>query len=153
MTNQATLRFVLNPESCPQCGGALEGAQGQVFVACPFCGVELTRHLSPIESMKRALEKRAAVEPKMNALMNRYAEHLGAGRKAEAFVYYECFQYLVLYTAYEVEDLFELEAMATPLLEDVARQLEVEYVAPHARGERIGFDTIDRLVGSSSDPA
>lgn len=81
---------MLNAESCPQCGGALENAQGQVYVACPFCSVELTRTLSPIESMKRALEKRASVEPKMNALMNVYAQHLGAGRKAEALVYYEC---------------------------------------------------------------
>ncbi|MEQ8280012.1 MAG: hypothetical protein RMA76_42715 [Deltaproteobacteria bacterium] len=137
---------MLNPESCPQCGGALEGAQGQVFVACPFCGVELTRTLSPIESMKRALEKRASVEPKMNALMGVYAEHLGAGRKARALEYYECFQYLVLYTAYEVEDLDELEAMATPLMRDVARQLDVAYEPPHARGVRITFETIDRLL-------
>lgn len=61
------------------------------------------------------------------------------------------FQYLVLYTAYEVDDLDELEAMATPLMQDVARQLGVDYVAPHARGERIGFATIERLL-EISDP-
>ena len=96
--------------------------------------------------MKRALEKRAAVEPKMNALMSAYADHLGAGEKTEALVYYECFQYLVLYTAYEVDDLDELEAIATPLMQDVARQLGVDYTPPDARGERVRFATIDRLL-------
>lgn len=41
--------------------------------------------------------------------------------------------------------------MATPLMQDVARQLGVDYVAPHARGERIGFATIERLL-EISDP-
>lgn len=137
---------MLTAEQCPQCGGGLENAQGQTHVVCPFCGCEITRRLSPIESMKRALEKRREVEPKMQALMNIYADHLGAGRKDEALRYYEAFQYLVLYTAHEVDDLDALEAMATPLLEDTARQLDVEYTPPAKRGDRVTFASIEALI-------
>lgn len=133
-------------QQCPQCGGALEDTQGRTSVGCPFCGAELARHLTPIESTKRALEKRAAMEPRMNALMGRYAELLGGGRPEEALVYYESFQYLVLYTAYEVDTLEELEAMATPLVADSARQLGVDYVPPNERGVVVSFEHLDRLI-------
>ena len=137
--------MALSPEQCPQCGGALEGAQGQVHATCPFCG----RAHAPARADR--VDEGGAREAREGGaddagVDEHLREHLGAGEKSEALRYYEAFQYLVLYTAHEVEDLDALEAMATPLLEDTARQLGVDYVAPAARGVRITFAYVDELL-------
>jgi hypothetical protein len=132
--------------SCPSCGGGLQGTQGRTLVVCPFCGVEVKLSLTPIETMQRMLEKRAALDPKMKVLMERYAEHLGASRKQEALVYYEAFTYLVCSLSYDVEDLVELEPMVTPLMRDAARQIGAAYIAPVDRGERVTFASVEALV-------
>jgi hypothetical protein len=95
--------------------------------------------------MTRALEKKAEVESRMNALMERYAASLVTDVR-RALLYYEAFTYLVLWTSHEVEDLAELEAMASPLMKEAARQLKTTYVAPVDRGETVTFASVDALL-------
>lgn len=131
---------------CPSCGAGLEKTRGQAHAVCAFCGTEVKLVISPVETLQRQLDKKASVEPTMNALMERYAELLGSGQKEEALRYYEAFTYLVMWTSQEVEDLSELEAMVTPLMRDAARQIGVAYRAPVDRGEAVTQSSIDRLL-------
>ncbi len=130
---------------CPTCGAGLEGTQGQTLAVCRFCRTEVRLTLTPIDGMTRALEKKAEVESRMNALMERYAASLVTDVR-RALLYYEAFTYLVLWTSHEVEDLAELEAMASPLMKEAARQLKTTYVAPVDRGETVTFASVDALL-------
>ncbi|MEO0813282.1 MAG: hypothetical protein AAFY60_10500 [Myxococcota bacterium] len=132
---------------CPGCGGTLSDTQGQSVVRCPYCGTDVRIQLTAAESMAAIMNKRRALEPAMNALMDHYASLLGAGQKTEAMVYYEAFTYLTLVMSYEVQELHELEAMATPLLEDTARQLDISYHPPKQRGTALRWAHVDRLAG------
>ena len=103
-------------QTCPQCGGALEQTQGQALVVCPFCNAELKRQLTPIEAPERVLQRREEVMPTVERLMARYTSHFIAGDKQGALRKMEAVQYLTLSMTYEVDELSELEAMATPFV-------------------------------------
>ena len=131
---------------CASCGAALEGTQGKAHAVCPFCGTEAKLMISPVETFQRHFERKERVQRLMDRLMERYADLLGGGRREPALLYYEAFTYLVMWTAQDVEELFELEAMVTPLMKDAARQLGLTYRSPVERGELVTFASVDRLL-------
>jgi hypothetical protein len=133
---------------CASCGASLSDTQGKAHAVCRFCGTEVKLVLTPVESFQRHFDRKEQVQPQMNALMERYADLMGRGAKLEALRYYEAFTYLVLWTAQEVEELAELEAMVTPLMRDGARQIGVPYVPPCERGEQVTFASVDLLLES-----
>ena len=133
---------------CASCGAALEDTQGKSHVVCRFCGTEAKLMISPVESMQRHFARKEQVQARMDRLMDRYAALLGGGQRERALLYYEAFSYLVMWTAQEVEDLPELEAMLTPMMREAARQIGVPYRSPAERGEAVSFASVDRLLES-----
>lgn len=99
--------------------------------------------------MELALARRHEFDPWMKALMERYADALGAGNKLEAMRFYEPFQYLVGALSFEVVELEELEAWAKPLLESTARELGVEFRSAAERGVVVSWDYARGLASSS----
>lgn len=132
--------------SCPSCGAGLSNTQGLAVVKCQFCGTDVRIRLTAVETMQASLDRRREVEPIMNLLMDRYADLLGSGQKAEAIRYYEAFTYLVLWIAHDVDELDELEAMATPLMEEAARQLDIPYAPPRNRQQRVTWASVRALA-------
>lgn len=98
------------------------------------------------DTIERSLERRAELEPLMKALMERYAAALGSGQRAQAMELYEAFQYVVLALAYDVEELEDLEGIATPLVQQAARQIGAEYSPPGERDEIMSWSRVEALA-------
>ena len=125
---------------CRNCGGALPPPAGAQELTCAYCGASKRLELTAVQSMELALARRHEFDPWMKALMERYADALGAGDKGEAMRFFEPFQYFVGALSFEVEELEELEAWAKPLLESTARELGLDFQSAAERGVVVSWD-------------
>ena len=140
--------MALSAINCASCGAALEDTQGKVHVVCRFCGTESKLQINPVESFERHYQKKEQVQALMDQLMERYAGLMGRGEKELALRFYEAFTYLVVWTAQEVQELSDLEAMISPMMKDAARQIGIAYRSPAERGEVVTFDSVRKLLAA-----
>ncbi|MBI4819114.1 MAG: hypothetical protein HY791_22775 [Deltaproteobacteria bacterium] len=140
--------------SCPKCHAILGRSGPPRVTRCRYCGCDLVEAAKPptpkplrmFDTIERSLERRAELEPLMKALMERYAAALGSGQRAQAMELYEAFQYVVLALAYDVEELEDLEGIATPLVQQAARQIGAEYSPPGERDEIMSWSRVEALA-------
>ena len=153
--------------SCPVCAAPLGPPQGDVIV-CGVCRSVLGRvtapepesepepepaPLRPVGSIALAHQRRATMEPMVNALMQRYIAEMTAGRRAEALRLMEAVVYLTVWTTYECDDLDELAPHADPAVERAAAELGVAYRSPAERGEPVRWARVRALIGAGDGGA